>query len=485
MSILAVASALLIAPSGTSAVVTAPPEEPPVDLLDGGAPTGQPPPPPQQEAPAEDLLSFLDPEFKLGPWTFHGYIQYDAAAYDQAPEGPPSEDFRRGGIHFGDPLRARNLSDGSHLRRARLGWEGSQGKRIAYRAMFELGANEPGQSPVAEVWVSYSRAPYSIKAGAYSPPTNLEGATSSDSTLFLERATAADLARSLGGGDGRIGATIRRSDANSMMAFSLTGPQIDDEEGYIPRAAILARYTRYLRWREDYRLHFGVNGAYVLAPAVGKRREGQKYFPMRLLNTPELDVDDTPLIDTGEIDARHAGVLGVEFAGQRKGLYVQAEAFWFNLERHGEAPGDPNFAGFYVQGSWILTGEARRFDRSSGAFWFPTPNRNLGAGGWGAWELALRYSVMDLNYRAGSPEEPTPAGGVRGGRQEIWGAALLWYPRPRVRLMLNYLHVNVDRLNPADLNDPEPFGPPPSTPPVGAQIGQAFDVVGVRIRYSF
>ena len=76
-------------------------------------------------------------------------------------------------------------------------------------------------------------------------------------------------------------------------------------------------------------------------------------------------------------------------------------------------------------------------------------------------------------------------GGVRGGRQEILGAALLWYPRPRVRLMLNYLHVRVDRLNPADLADPDPFGPPPSTPPIGVQIGQTLDIMAVRVRYSF
>ncbi len=481
-------SALLIAaedPGDAAATITAPAEGQVSAIAEDGASPRQPAPPLEPPRSSEDRLSFLDPDFKLGRWTFHGYVQYDAAAYDQAPEGPPSGDFRRGGVHFGDPLRARNLSDGSHLRRARLGWEGSRGERIAYRAMFELGANEPGQSPVAEVWVSYSRAPYSIKVGAYSPPTNMEGETSSDSTLFLERATAADLARSLGGGDGRIGVTVTRSDAKSMVALSLTGPQIDDEEGYIPRAAILARYTRNLRWREDYRLHFGINGAYVLAPANGRDEQRQAFFPMRLLSTPEIDVDDTPLIDTGEIDAEHSGVIGLEFAAQRKNLYLQAEAFWFGMQRHGEEPGDPNFAGFYVQGSWILTGEARRFDRSRAAFWFPTPNRKLGAGGLGAWELALRYSVMDLNYRAGSPEEFAPEGGVRGGRQEIWGAALLWYPRPRVRVMLNYLHVNVDRLNPADLNDPEPFGTPPSTPPVGVQIGQTFDVVGVRLRYSF
>jgi phosphate-selective porin OprO/OprP len=51
--------------------------------------------------------------------------------------------------------------------------------------------------------------------------------------------------------------------------------------------------------------------------------------------------------------------------------------------------------------------------------------------------------------------------------------------------MLEWLHVSVDRLNPASPANPEPFGPPPATPPIGVQIGQSFDVVAMRLRYAF
>ncbi len=433
-----------------------------------------------------DILSVLDLDFKVGPWTFHGYLQYDGAAYHQAAEGPPETDFRRGGVHLGDPLRAQNLSDGSNLRRARLGWEGTHGEHVAYRAMFELGGqDDPTESRVAEVWASYNRGRYTIQAGAYGPPSNMEGATGADSTLFLERASAADLARSVGGGDGRIGVTVRRTDFSSMAALSFTGPLLEDAEDYMPRAAIVGRYARAITWRKDYLLHFGVNGTYVLVPGRNDDGDQPNTFTIRFLNTPEIDVDDTPLIDTGDITARHTTVLGGEFAAQHKNLYLQAEGFWYGVQRHGDVAGNPNFIGFYVQGSWILTGETRRFDRSRRAFTFPKPDAPLGAGGLGAWELGLRYSVIDLNYRAGAPGQALAADGVRGGRQEILGAALLWYPRARVRLMLNYLHVRVDRLNPAGPDDPEPFGPAPSTPPVGVQIGQTLDIVALRFRYSF
>lgn len=498
MSLLAVAGAALVT-LGDEAPPAPPPrvaDAPAIVLVEaqagaqGPVLTTKPPPKPRPPPPADDdhRRSLLDLDFSLGPWTLHGYFQVDGAAYDQAPPGPPEEDFRRGGVQRSDAASARDLVDGVYLRRARLGGEGSIGDNIAYRVMLELGANNTkGEPTVAEAWVSYNRlGPYVLQAGAFPQPANMEDATSSDSSLFLERATAADLARGLGAGDGRIGITLRRSDPRWMAAVSLTGPQIDRAEDYSPRAAIVGRVSRTVSWAYAISAHLGVNGAYVLTPAKEQQTGAVSGFPVRFKNTPEVDVDGTTLIDTGDIFAKHANVVGLEFAAQRRNLYLQAEAFHFRGER--ETPpglGDAHFNGLYVQGSWILTGENRRFDQSRGAFWFPKANKPLGGGGWGAWEVAARYSRMDLNDREGALGEPPPDEGVRGGDQSIWAAALLWYPRPRVRLMLNYLHVAVDRLNPARPLDPQPFGPPPDTPPVGVQIGQSLNIVAARLRYSF
>ncbi len=50
---------------------------------------------------------------------------------------------------------------------------------------------------------------------------------------------------------------------------------------------------------------------------------------------------------------------------------------------------------------------------------------------------------------------------------------------------MTYMHVGVDRLNPASPLDPEPFGPPPATPPIGVQIGQSLNIGAIRVRYGF
>jgi phosphate-selective porin OprO and OprP len=51
--------------------------------------------------------------------------------------------------------------------------------------------------------------------------------------------------------------------------------------------------------------------------------------------------------------------------------------------------------------------------------------------------------------------------------------------------MVNYLLIDVDRLNPAGPGNPAPFGPAPGTPPIGVDIGQDYDVLAVRTQYSF
>lgn len=436
----------------------------------------------------DELLDFIDLDFSIGPWRSKAYVQVDAANYDQAPAGPPETDFRRGANEDGDPLRARALNSGAILRRARIGGEGTWGMKIAYRLMLEIPPkDDEGQPRVAEAWVRYRLSQrYTVTLGAFPQIANLADTLPADSTLFMERPTAADLSRNLGAGDGRVGLMLRRADPRWMTAVSLTGPLIDHAPDFTPRSAVVFRSTRAVRLTADTRIQLGVSGTRVLQLARTTEESGERGFPIRLRSQPEIKVDDTRLIDTGELAAEHAGVIGLEFAAQRRNLLLQGEIFRFAINRKA-APGidDPHFTGFYVEGSWVLTGERRRFDTSRGAFNFPKPNRPIDSRGWGAWEAVARYSVMDLNYREGQEGQLAPMDGVRGGEQRILALGLEWYPRQRFRVMFNYLNVRVDRLNPASVFDPQPFGAPPLTPPIGVQIGQDLNIFAIRGRYGF
>ena len=53
----------------------------------------------------------------------------------------------------------------------------------------------------------------------------------------------------------------------------------------------------------------------------------------------------------------------------------------------------------------MITGEQRLYNASTAAFDGPAVAHpfSLSDGGWGAWELAARYSDADLNFNAGAP----------------------------------------------------------------------------------
>jgi phosphate-selective porin OprO/OprP len=272
-----------------------------------------------------------------------------------------------------------------------------------------------------------------------------------------------------------------------MGALSFTGRTVNDAEVFDSQGAVVARLAHLLATSDDYDVHIGASGTYVFSPADQGSLATPPRYPVRFRERPELRVDSTRLIDTGSIDAEHTWVTGLEFGARYRNLYVQAEHFWFGIERRTPtALSDPRFRGYYIQGTWVLTGESRRYSMASGSFQNPRPRAPVSSsGGYGAWELAVRFSDTDLNYHEGLPGFAPPADGVRGGEQKVFTIGLNWYPTTNLKLMLDYLHIDVDRLNPAGPGNLTPFGAAPATPPIGAQIGQDLNAVALRSQFAF
>ncbi len=101
----------------------------------------------------------------------------------------------------------------------------------------------------------------------------------------------------------------------------------------------------------------------------------------------------------------------------------------------------PDFDGYYIQGSYFLTGENRKYKTSSGAFDRVKPRENYSQkGGCGAWEVAARYSKIDLNDN-----------NVTGGELEDVTLGLNWYLNPNTRIMWNYIRADLDRTGDSNL----------------------------------
>jgi phosphate-selective porin OprO/OprP len=148
-------------------------------------------------------------------------------------------------------------------------------------------------------------------------------------------------------------------------------------------------------------------------------------------------------------------------------LFVQGEYFWYNIDRNAFAPlPSVKFQGGYAEAAYVLTGETRLYNSASASYGGVVPANpfSLSGGGWGAWEIAGRFSTIDLNNQLAT------ANGVAGGRQTIYTLALNWYANRNVRLMLDFLHGDVTKqVGPTNFTD----------------TGSKFNAVAMRTQVAF
>lgn len=120
-----------------------------------------------------------------------------------------------------------------------------------------------------------------------------------------------------------------------------------------------------------------------------------------------------------------------------------AQSEYFHAVMNEEAGGRLDFNGCYFLASYFLTGEHRPYSRETGAFTRVKPRENFFRvrdwkdcirTGKGAWQLAYRYSYIDL-------DDGTVAGGRAGNH--TFGAN--WYLSPHARLMFNYIYCSTER----------------------------------------
>lgn len=466
--------------------------------LGAKAPPSPVPPPvsDKQAAPAEATFSFEGgrPTFRSADGSstlaLRGRFQLDAAYHNQDDPGPLATDYRRGSQGAGREINsARELADGTNFRRAQIGVEGKLATDFNYRLMFEFGGSG-SESPARlhEAWISYSPfAPLTIQAGAFAPNASVDDATSSDESLFIERASPAELSRSLAGSDGRYGVGFRLNEGNWFLSSFLTGGTVADAEISGEQMALVSRAAVLPYTDADFDVLAGADLTWVLEPGdQGSLAPGARY-PVRFRERPELRVDSTRLVDTGTIDAHTAHATGVEAALRAGSFFFQGEHFWYGIDTRTDTPaGDPEFSGWYAEASWTLTGEAHKYNPATASFLAPRPSAPVGSeGGFGAVELAARYSHVDLNHEEGLPGSAATAGAVRGGEQQIWTIGLNWYLTSNLKMSFNYFMVDVDRLNPAGAGNLTPFGASPATPPDGVQIGQDYDAIAARLHFAF
>jgi phosphate-selective porin OprO/OprP len=413
-------------------------------------------------------------------------VMFDAAKYDQKHNLPAA-------------VTNRDLNDGTNFRRARFGIDGKLFTDFDYALIYEFGgsgAEDAGH--IQEAWVQYTGLkPFRIKVGAFEPNIGLAAAVSTSQMPLMERPAPAEVARNVAAGDSRSaiqiatngtwgsgdsGVAVRYlvsgavtgnvvSTVNSTGAFAVQ--PLDEQTALIGRFAIAPFDST------NWQAHFGINGQIATQPNDSGVANNASRYPVQLRDRPELRVDGARLVDTGGIDAKSASVVGFEAAGSVQNFLIESEYFKYNIKRRNTGaaqPSNPDFDGWYVMGTWVLTGESRPYNPVEGRFDAPKMNYNFNpaAGTWGAFEVAARYSDLNLNYHdcgAGKAIPASPAAcfdAIRGGEQKISTIGLNWYLNPDIRVMLDVQHVDVDRFNAA-----------------GVQVGQKYNAVAMRGQFNF
>jgi len=378
-----------------------------------------------------------DGDFSL---SLRALVQFDAGYFAQG-RNPASVD----------------LNSGTNFRRAQLGFQGTAWKDWAYNFIYDFGGNGVEQRGyIYNAYIEYDGLkPFYIRAGAYTPFAGIEDQTGSADLIFLERPAAVDVGRNIAGSPGREAVSIWAADERYLVAVSYTGKKttdgtstgaavgtFDSQEAVIGRASYLAWNDSDVKWLLDGHITHVLKLADTAANAASAPT-------IRFSNGPEVAIDASRTVDTGNIDANHVTEFGFESAAEYQTLYAQGGWSRYEVQRRTTLP-NPSFSGWYAALTWSLTGESKAYDPTTASFRQLRPAHPLGRdGGIGAWELKARYSSIDLDF---NPFATAANGGIAGGKQDVWTLGVNWYPTAGIRFGLDYDNIKVNHIN-APVND--------------------------------
>jgi phosphate-selective porin OprO/OprP len=316
--------------------------------------------------------------------------------------------------------------DSAEFRRVRLYTSGVIYGNVEFKLQFDFTG---GDADLKDAFLSLKDFPFAgLKVGHFKEPFSLNELTSSKYIMFMERALPNAFA------PGRnVGVMLFDTAYDERMSWAAGLFRDADDNGTVTddgSYSLTARVTG-LPWYDP-------SGASLLhvGAAVSSRNTGAESASFS--SEPEAHLFDD-VVDTDSFASDHIELLGLETAWVDGPLSVQGEYIFASADQQ-TTSGSNNFDGYYVQASYFLTGEHRPYKTSSGTFSRVKPKENFSFGGGpGAWEVAVRYSELDLDDS------------LDGGEVDDISAGLNWYLNPNTRLMWNYIHMDKDNVGDADI----------------------------------
>lgn len=358
----------------------------------------------------------------------------------------------------GDPNN--NPDSVVEFRRARLGVSGKIQTDMNYKV--EIDFAKPDSLVFKDLYFGFTDVPVAqtILIGNQKRPYGLDHLNSSRYNVFMERPF---IVESLNQDARRMGIAAYGVDKDMTWNWRYGGYLLQDWSGsgeivgdqiQPELAARLARTAWYEDDGRDYG-HFAVSGA-VAWPDDDQAGS-------RFRTRPEAR-SQSRWINTGMIsDAEMYGLGGLEAVGNFGRTQATAEVMGTQVDRD-NGMDNPTFWGTYVYLAYFLTDDYMPWDRSSGTLARIKPSEPFRkAGGWGAWQVAARYSFADF-----TDED------INGGEGNSLTLGLNWYWNSHASVQFNYIHGRISDRSVA------------ASPPDGDLYGSGnYDILGIRFRVDF
>ncbi len=298
----------------------------------------------------------------------------------------------------------------SEIRRARIYLKGDLTKFLSY----ELEYSFTGKNDWRDVYLKYTGfSGWMIYIGNIKEAFGLEALTSSKYNTFMERALS-DLYNSR-----KMGILVKghkKIDTN-ILTYAAGGygksldEAIDNKHG---NNSLTTRLTYAKIFSKKMIYHLGISTSFTDHDQDSIKLTsdiGSHLYLGSFLKTKVKKVD-------------HTKRIGLEAAVVYNALSFQGEYILYTISN---TINSYNFSGWYIQASWFLTGESKKYKIKSATFSRTKPYKPINQGGYGAVEVALRLTQLDINDKdENGKEERDIAFGIN------------WYLKPNLRLMSEY-----------------------------------------------
>ena len=369
-------------------------------------------PPPEKEKPGKlDVywnqgirMDSADGAFKL---KIGGRLQNDWGVVE------PAEDLR-------DVLPDEaGEGSGTNWRRIRLAIGGTMYERLGAKIELDFAG---GGANLRDAYMEAYKIPYAgtFRVGHFKEPYSLDELTSDSYTMFIERSLMDAFTPMR-----NTGFQIGNAPFEQRMTWAVGGFRNTNDStgnGFSNDATynLTARVTG-LPWYEN-------QGQHLLHLGLSASQRFLDQTAVQFQTFPEVKLNNPSYVNTGNIPANQAQLVTPELALVYGPFSFQSEYTHAWVQGAQGAP-NADFYGVYAEGSWFLTGESRPYKTSEGIFDRVVPAHNFDMkGGLGAWELALRYSRIDLDDS-----------GIAGGTLDDGTIGVNWYLNPNFRTSFNYV----------------------------------------------